>query len=278
MHHVNLEGVRVAVLATDGFEQVELTVPVDALEEHGAEVEIVSLRPGRIRGVNHLFPGKKVRVDRTINTAVADDYDAVLIPGGLMNPDLLRQDDGMLDFVRDADMAGKPIAVICHGPWLLVSAELVPGRRLTSWPGIVDDVRNAGGIWTDEPVVRDRNWVSSRHPGDLPHFVPAMLELFATHTGRGHAARRDEHRGMRMPHVPMPDLPLGKMLMGGALAAGIAYFLTQRQGGQAMEYVEVYDMDPEDAVPAAAATDEVVFAGGDGAAYESGYTPPATVA
>jgi protease I len=174
-----LSGVRVAILAADGFEQVELTRPREQLVEHGAEVEIVSLRPGSIRGMNLLAPGKKVKVDRTVFTADPRDYDALLIPGGFVNPDYLRQSDRALEFVRAFDSAGKPIAAICHGPWVLISAGLVRGRRLASWPGIQDDVRNAGGIWEDMAVVKDGNWITSRHPGDLLQLDQAIVEHFS---------------------------------------------------------------------------------------------------
>src|SRR5690348_2707111 len=156
-----LQGLQVAALVADGFEQVELTFPKSRLEKEGATVEVISLRPGSVRGMNLLYPGKKVHVDRTIFTATASDYDALLQPGGFINPDFLRQSESALEFVREFDRAGKPIAVICHGPWVLVSAGLVRGRRLTSWPGIKDDVMNAGGMWEDSALVRDRNWVSS---------------------------------------------------------------------------------------------------------------------
>ena len=142
-----LQGLQVAALVADGFEQVELTFPKSRLEKEGATVEVISLRPGSVRGMNLLYPGKKVHVDRTIFTATASDYDALLQPGGFINPDFLRQSESALEFVREFDRAGKPIAVICHGPWVLVSAGLVRGRRLTSWPGIKDDVMNAGGMW-----------------------------------------------------------------------------------------------------------------------------------
>ncbi|WP_284351434.1 type 1 glutamine amidotransferase domain-containing protein [Roseisolibacter agri] len=190
-----LDGVRIAVLAADGFEQVEVTRPVKALEKHGAEVEIVSLRPGSIQGMNLLYPGKKIDVDRTVFTADPAAYDGLHIPGGFINPDFVRQSDEALEFVRAFEAAGKPIATICHGPWVLVSAGLVRGRRLTSWPGIKDDVRNAGGVWVDSPVVHDRNWVSSRGPQDLHAFDKAIVEHFAqgaAHTGRTTpAAARD---------------------------------------------------------------------------------------
>nr|WP_224361701.1 type 1 glutamine amidotransferase domain-containing protein [Hyalangium versicolor] len=176
-----LKGLRVAVLAADGFEQVELTIPVKKLRREGAQVDIVSLRPGAIRGMNLLLPGKKVDVDTTLHETKAADFDALLLPGGFINPDSLRQSELAREFVRDFERLGRPIAVICHGPWLLASADLVRGRRLTSWPGIQDDLRNAGGIWEDAPVVRDGTWVSSRGPHDLPQFEHAMVALFAEH-------------------------------------------------------------------------------------------------
>jgi protease I len=176
-----LKGLRVAVLAADGFEQVELTLPVKTLKREGAQVEIVSLRSGSIRGMNLLLPGKKVGVDSTLREVKAADFDALLLPGGFVNPDLLRQSELALEFVRDFERLGRPLAVICHGPWLLASADLVRGRRLTSWPGIRDDLQNAGGIWEDVPVVRDGTWVSSRGPQDLVEFKHAMVSLFSEH-------------------------------------------------------------------------------------------------
>lgn len=174
-----LNGIRVAVLAADGFEQVELTGPVKALKKHGAEVRIISLRPGTIRGMNLMAPGKQVDVDQTVLTAKPEDFDALFIPGGFVNPDFLRQSDRAVDFVRAFDRAGKPIAVICHAPWVLASGGMARGRRLTSWPGISDDLRNAGALWVDSPVVRDRNLLSSRGPMDLLAFEPALVSFFA---------------------------------------------------------------------------------------------------
>ncbi|AGC42555.1 C56 (PfpI) family peptidase [Myxococcus stipitatus DSM 14675] len=174
-----LRGLRVAVLAADGFEQVELTRPVRTLERHGADVKIVSLQPGYIRAMKHMVPGKRVRVDATLKDVKAADFDAVLLPGGLINPDTLRQSALARDFVHDADSLNLPMAIICHAPWLLISAGLAEGRTLTSWPGIRDDVKNAGANWRDEPLVHDDNWVSSRSPHDLPHFEKALVELFA---------------------------------------------------------------------------------------------------
>lgn len=245
MHHVNLDGLRVAVLTADGGEQVEITSPVDALREHGAEVEIVSLHPGKVRTVNMLYPGKKVRVDRTLRTADADDYDALLLPGGFIAPDALRQSEQALDFVRAFDRAGKPIAVICHGPWLLVSSGLVVRRNLTSWPGIKDDVRNAGGIWHDEPLVRDRNWVSSRGPQDLKHFNRGMLELFAERVAV--APPRPEYTQERPRRRRERNVPVGKLLSGTLLAAGAAYLIREqlRREHETMEYVEVVDLTPD---------------------------------
>jgi protease I len=175
----SLKGRRIAVLATDGFEKVELTVPVAALRNAGAVVEIVSLQHGNIRGMNLHEPAGRVKVDHTIAEVNASQYDGLLIPGGFINPDLLRQSAAVRDFVRAFDEARKPIATLCHGPWVLASARLLEGRTLTSWPGIRDDLVNAGATWIDEEVVRDSNWVSSRGPQDLTAFVSAMIDLFA---------------------------------------------------------------------------------------------------
>jgi protease I len=174
-----LEGRRIAVLAADGFEKVELTVPVTALRAAGADVDIISLRPGRIRGVNLHEPASRVKVDYTLSDVSVDDYDALLIPGGFINPDLLRQSAAAREFVRKFDASGKPIATLCHGPWLLASAGLTAGRRMTSWPGVRDDMVNAGATWLDETVVRDGNWLTSRGPQDMVPFVRALIPFFA---------------------------------------------------------------------------------------------------
>jgi protease I len=213
-----LKGLRVAVLAADGFEQVELTRPVKKLKGEGAHVELISLRPGSIRGMNLLYPGKKVHVDATLREVKAADYDALLLPGGFINPDLLRQSELALEFVRDFERLGRPIAVICHGPWLLASSDVVRGRRLTSWPGIRDDLHNAGGIWEDAPVVRDGTWVSSRGPHDLPEFVPAMVSLFAEHLP---VSLRQE--------APQEGRPWLRWLMGGLAVAALGYGLRERK-------------------------------------------------
>jgi protease I len=174
-----LQGRRVAILAADGFEMVELVVPLVALRAEGAKADVISLRRGRIRGVNLHEPARRVRVTKTIAEADPGEYDALLIPGGFINPDLLRQSEPARRFVQAFDRAGKPIATLCHGPWLLASAELTRGRTLTSWPGIRDDVVNAGATWLDQDLVRDRNWVSSRGPQDMAAFVRGMIELFS---------------------------------------------------------------------------------------------------
>jgi protease I len=213
-----LEGVRIAVLVADGFEQVEVTQPVKALEKHGAEVEIVSLRPGSIQGMNLLYPGKKIDVDRTVFTANPDAYDGLHIPGGFINPDFVRQSDHALDFVRAFEAEGKPISTICHGPWVLVSAGLVRGRRLTSWPGIKDDVRNAGGEWVDSEVVHDGNWVSSRSPLDLHAFDKAIVDHFA----RGAGSTRRPGRSAAAGNGTWP-----RILAGGVAAATVGYVAQQ---------------------------------------------------
>jgi protease I len=210
MARKTLNGLRVAMIAADGFEQVEVTSPMKALQKHGAEVEVISLRPGNIKGMNLLWPGKKVHANRTIFTADPENYDALHIPGGFINPDFLRQSERVLDFVREFDRAQKPISVICHGPWVLISAGLVQGRTLTSWPGIKDDVKNAGGNWKDEAVVYDENWVSSRGPQDLLQFNRAMVSHFAEHTGRVHPSRN----GGILPTI-------GWLAAGAAVAAAI---------------------------------------------------------
>jgi protease I len=170
---------RVAVLVADGFEKIELTIPMAAMKAAGAKVEIVSLRPGRIRGVNLHEPAGRVRVNRTLAGAHPMDYDALLVPGGFINPDLLRQSAEAREFVRAFDSADKPIASLCHGPWLLASAGMLAGRTLTSWPGIRDDMVNAGATWLDEPIVSDGNLLTSRGPHDLVPFVKGLIAHFA---------------------------------------------------------------------------------------------------
>jgi protease I len=175
-----LTGRTIAVLAADGFEKVELVVPLRALEAEGATVDVVSLRRGRIRGVNLHMPATRVRVDRTVDDADPGHYDGLLVPGGFINPDFLRQSAPAREFVRAFAASDKPIATLCHGPWVLASAGLVEGRTLTSWPGIRDDLVNAGATWLDQELVRDGNLTTSRGPQDMAAFVPGMIDAFAT--------------------------------------------------------------------------------------------------
>ncbi|HEY3159226.1 MAG TPA: type 1 glutamine amidotransferase domain-containing protein [Vicinamibacterales bacterium] len=190
-----LKGKRVAVLATDGFEQDELTRPRKALEDEGAKVDVVSPEAGRIRGWKHKAWGDEVAVDRTLDQAKADEYDALLLPGGVMNPDRLRMDPRAVQFVKRFFADGKPIAVICHGPWMLIEAGVVRGVTMTSWPSVKTDLINAGARWVDLEVAVDRGIVSSRKPDDIPAFNRKMIEEFAEgiHGGGGHRAMAGTH-------------------------------------------------------------------------------------
>ena len=173
-----LDGKKVAILVADGFEQVEMTKPREALDEAGAETKIVSLKPGKIQGMNHADKGDKFDVDLTLDEARPEEFDALLIPGGLMNPDALRSNDDALEFTRHFFREGKPVAAICHGPWVLIDAGVVRSRTLTSWPAIKTDVENAGGKWVNEEVVVDNGLVTSRKPDDIPAFNKKMIEEF----------------------------------------------------------------------------------------------------
>lgn len=174
-----LSHLRVAAIVTDGFEESELVDPMNALQKAGAHVEVIAPRPGNVQAFRHLDKGKSFPADRLLHEARPDDYDALLLPGGALNADALRVLPAVQAFVRHFQEAGKPMAVICHAPWILVSAGLVRGRRLTSYHTIQDDIRNAGGQWSDQEVVEDGNWVTSRQPGDLPAFNRAIRRLFA---------------------------------------------------------------------------------------------------
>jgi len=174
-----LDGKKIAILVADGFEQVEMTKPRDALKEAGAEVKIVSPKSGQIQGMNHADKGDKFDVDIELKEANLDEFDALLIPGGLMNPDQLRSTQAALDFTRLFFEAGKPVAAICHGPWVLIDAGVVRGRTMTSWPAIKTDLKNAGATWVDEEVVVDNGLVTSRKPDDIPAFNEKMIEEFA---------------------------------------------------------------------------------------------------
>jgi len=174
-----LKGKKVAILAADMFERVELEEPRKALEDAGADVEVVSIHDGEIKGFDHFDPANTVKVDRTVEEVTPDDYDALLVPGGVGNPDQLRGDQNAVAFVRGFHDAGKPMAVICHGPWVLVESGVVRGKRVTSWPTLETDIRNAGGDWVDEEVVVDGNVVTSRKPDDIPAFNREMLRIFS---------------------------------------------------------------------------------------------------
>lgn len=174
-----LKGKTVAILVTDGFEQVELTGPREALEEAGAKVRILSDSTDKVRGWNHDKPADYFKVDGTFETARIDDYDAVLLPGGVINADQIRNLPKAQEIVQKAGEAGKPIAVICHGAWLLVSAGLVKGKTLTSWNSLKDDINNAGGHWVDRQVVKDGHLISSRKPDDIPAFNKQLIETLA---------------------------------------------------------------------------------------------------
>jgi protease I len=227
-----LAGKRIAALVADGFEQVELTIPMRALRAEGATVDVISLRHGKIRGMNLHEPGRRVQVDRTVEETNPAMYDALLVPGGFISPDLLRQSRDAREFVRAFDALGKPIATICHGPWVLASAELVQGRQLTSWPGIRDDMVHAGGVWRDEEVVRDGNWVSSRGPQDLPAFLRSMIDLFAedvlTHartaplTGPSAPARDSPPFTVLGASALLPRPSVARRLLRAALMGGVA--------------------------------------------------------
>ncbi len=184
MAALNLAGMHVAILVTRDFEQIELTEPQRGLEEAGASTAIISPEHGEVQGMKHDQRADKFKVDLPLDKAEPQDFDAVLLPGGVINADSLRMEKKAQEFVQEMDRAGRPIAVICHGPWLLVSAGLVRGRKMTSYYTIQDDLRNAGAEWEDSEVVRDRNWVSSRQPDDIPAFNREMIAMFAEYGRR----------------------------------------------------------------------------------------------
>ncbi len=175
----NLAGLNVAILATEGFEYVELAKPRKALDDAGATTRVISPNEGSIQGYNHHEKGDTVPVDLTLDRARPEEFDALMLPGGVMNPDQLRTDPKAVAFVKSFMDARKPVAVICHGPWTLVEADAVQGRRITSWPSLKTDLLNAGAQWVDEANVVDGNLTSSRNPDDIPQFNASMLALFA---------------------------------------------------------------------------------------------------
>jgi protease I len=192
----NLEGMKVAILVTDGFEQVELVEPRKALDQAGADTRVVSPKDERARGWNSTDWGDEVAVDVPLDRARAQDFEALLLPGGVINPDTLRMLPEAVAFVRAFFDAGKPVASICHGPWTVIEAGAARGRRVTSWPSLRTDLRNAGAEWLDEEAVTDRGLVTSRKPDDIPAFKRAMIDLFsrgrcgAAHVGTAKEAVR----------------------------------------------------------------------------------------
>jgi len=179
-----LKGRRLAILATDGVEQIELTSPMKALREAGAQVDLISLHTGKIKAWNLVKWGDSFKVDTAVADARSWDYDGLHLPGGVMNPDFLRMNDDAVQFVRSFFATGRPVSSICHGPWMLIEAGVVKGRTLTSWPSIKTDLRNAGATWVDEEVVEDSGLVTSRGPQDLLAFNKRIVELFQTFSGR----------------------------------------------------------------------------------------------
>jgi deglycase len=178
MAQQSLKGKRIAITAADMVERVELVEPRKALEEAGATTELISLKPGKITSFDHFDPADQIPVDKAVEEADAADYDALMIPGGVGNPDQLRGDENMVAFVRDFFDQGKPVAAICHAPWVLIDAGVVSGRTMTSWPTIGADLRNAGANWVDKEVVVDSGLVTSRKPDDIPAFNKKMIEEF----------------------------------------------------------------------------------------------------
>lgn len=186
----SLKGKRVAILATEGFEYVELAEPREALEKAGAKTEVISPKDGKIKGWNKTDWGDSVSVDVSLKSAKPNDYDALLLPGGVMNPDHLRMEPAAVQFVKAFFDARKPVAAICHGPWILVEAGVVRGRTVTSWPSLRTDIRNAGGEWVDQEVVTDQGLVTSRKPADIPAFNEKMIEEFAEGKHQAQSASR----------------------------------------------------------------------------------------
>jgi protease I len=187
MTEATLKGLRVAILATDGFEQSELLEPKKALDRAGATTQVISPKDGDIRGWNHKEWGQQVHVDQALNAADPHKFDALVLPGGVMNPDSLRMQPAAVKFVRSFFDEDKPVAAICHGPWTIVESGAAKGYRMTSWPSLKTDITNAGGDWVDQEVTVDENLVTSRKPDDLPAFNREMLALFSRHQQRTHS-------------------------------------------------------------------------------------------
>lgn len=235
-----LKGRRIAVLAADGFEKVELTIPTGALRLAGAKVDVVSLRRGSIRGVNLHEPAGRVHVNKTIDEVDASEYDCLLVPGGFISPDLLRQSVEVREFVREFSRSGKPIASLCHGPWVLASAEILDGRVVTSWPGVRDDMVHAGATWVNEAFVEDGNLATSRGPQDMLPFIRGIIRHFTP----GASMRRHPMVQSSPQAVEPPALVIGAMkwlpkpttraalITVGALTAGLYTLASRaREGG-----------------------------------------------
>jgi protease I len=190
MTNGNLQGKKVAILATDGFEQSELLEPRKALDEAGATAQVVSPAGKKIKGWDQKDWGKEVSVDVPLDSANAEEFDALLLPGGVMNPDQLRLNPTAVQFVKQFTDAGKPVAAICHGPWTLLEAGAVRGRTMTSWPSLKTDLKNAGASWVDKEVVNDQGVVTSRRPDDIPAFNREMIRLFSEGQGKSRSTRK----------------------------------------------------------------------------------------
>lgn len=210
---MRLKGRRVAILATDGVEQVELEEPRRALDAAGATTHLISPKRDSIQAMNHDEKGARLPVDRLVSEVRASDYDALLLPGGVANPDSLRMDQQAVKFVREFMLAEKPVAAICHGAWMLVEAGGVAGRTLTSWPSLQTDIRNAGGAWVDEVVHVDETLITSRKPADLPAFCVTIIKEFAIRPDQSRALSVSEQR------IPASDIPRGPNVIGGDGAA-----------------------------------------------------------
>lgn len=209
-----LKGKKVAILATDGVEQVELEKPRQALDDAGATTHLIAPKAGTIQGMNHDDKGSQLKVDRVLGEVKPGDYDALLLPGGVANPDRLRMDQRAVQFAREFMLSDKPVAAICHGPWLLVEANAVAGRTLTSWPSLQTDIRNAGGDWVDAAVQEDDKLVTSRKPDDIPQFNEAMLRSFAGVSGTDAQVDATSEQSF-----PASDPPPGPSAIGGEGAA-----------------------------------------------------------
>ena len=207
---IGLKGRKIAILATDGVEQVELEQPRRALDDAGAVTHLISPKQDTIQAMNHDEKGARVPVDRMLSDVRASDYDALLLPGGVANPDRLRTDATAVQFVREFMLADRPVAAICHGAWMLVEAGAVAGRTLTSWPSLATDIRNAGGEWVDEVVRIDDKLITSRKPDDLPSFCAAIVKEFARSLDDAQVDSVSEQR------LPASDQPPGSGAIGGA--------------------------------------------------------------